>query len=426
MSTNPNVVLLITHDTGRYLSPYGIETVDTPNCARLAGESAVFQNAFCAAPQCSPSRAALVTGRYPHANGVMGLTHSDFGWALPETEPCIARLFGPAGYQTWLLGLQHETKDAATLGFDHVDLGWSILDLPQHLEPLLAGRDERAPFFCQIGCFETHRPWNVWGTEPDDSLGVHVPPYLHDGPETRAELASFQGLVKRFDTGLGQLLDLLESHNLRDNTILVVTTDHGIAMPMAKATLRDPGIETFLFMRFPEGGWPTAQRERALISNVDVLPTLLEATGISLPNTIQGRSFLPLLQGRPFDSRDVIFAEKTFHGMYDPMRCIRTQRYKYIHYFEKSEIHKLPSDIVGGGASRDLGVAIWREAPEELFDLQADPNETANLATDPSHARVRDELRARLAQWMIDTDDPLRHGPIASPFYDKAIREVFG
>jgi arylsulfatase A-like enzyme len=425
MSTSPNVVLLITHDTGRYVSPYGIETVDTPNCERLARESVTFDKAFCAAPQCSPSRAALVTGRYPHSNGVMGLTHSDFGWALPETELSAAKLFGPVGYETWLFGLQHETGDGSTLGFDHVDLGFSILDLPEHLGPLLSDRDENAPFFCQIGCFETHRPWNVWDTEPDDSLGVHVPPYLHDGPETRAELASFQGLVKRFDKGLGQLLDLLQGHGLGEHTVLVVTTDHGIAMPMAKATLRDPGIETFLFMRYPDGGWAAGRRERALVSNVDVLPTLLEATGTPLPATIQGRSFLPLLRGDAYDSRDAIFAEKTFHGSYDPMRCIRTERYKYIRYFEKSSVHKVPADISGGGASRELGVAIERQAAEELFDLRTDPNETTNLAADPAHQQTRDDLRARLAQWMIDTDDPLRHGPIASPYYERAIREFF-
>ena len=139
------------------------------------------------------------------------------------------------------------------------------------------------------------------------------------------------------------------------------------AMPMAKATLRDPGLEIFLFMRYPDGGWAAGKREGALISNVDVLPTLLEATGIPLTDTIQGSSFLPLLGGGQFDSSDAVFAEKTFHGGYDPMRCIRTERRKYIRYFEKSEVHRVPPDISGGGASRELGVAIRREAAEELF-----------------------------------------------------------
>ncbi len=426
MSARPNVVLLVTHDTGRYVSPYGIETVDTPNCERLARESVVFENAFCCAPQCSPSRAGLVTGRYPHANGVMGLTHSDFGWSLPDNELSAARLFGPAGYHTWLLGLQHETDDGSALGFEHVDLGFSILDLPEHFEPLLSGWDKEKPFFCQIGCFETHRPWNVWDTEPHDSLGIHVPPYLSDGPGTRRELASFQGLIKRFDRGLGQLLDLVKGHGLVDNTILVVTTDHGIAMPMAKGTLRDPGIETMLFMSYPAGGWEAGRREHALVSNVDILPTLLEATAIQIPDTVQGRSFLPLLQGAHYDAGDAIFAEKTFHECYDPMRCVRTERYKYIRYFEKSTIHRVPTDISPGGASLELGVAPQRPTAEELYDLQADPHETADLAGESSHQEIRDEMRARLARWMVDTDDPLRHGPIASPYYGRAMREVFG
>jgi N-sulfoglucosamine sulfohydrolase len=420
MPDRPNVVLFISHDTGRFVSPYGVGTVHPPNLERLAAESVLFENAFCTAPQCSPSRAALVTGRYPHSNGVMGLTHQDYAWSLHPSERPAAVLFGEGGYQTWLLGLQHETQDAGTLGFDHVDLCFNLAGVPERLEVALAGRDPSRPFFCQLGCFETHRPWTQPGIEPDTSLGITVPAYLRDGPETRKEMAAFQGMVRHFDRELGRLLTVLDRSGLREDTILVVTTDHGAALPMAKGTLRDPGIETLLLMRYPGGGWGQGRRMGPLVSNVDILPTLLQAAGLEVPEAVQGTSFLSLLRGEETPARDAIFAEKTFHDCYDPMRGVRTRRYKYIRYFEKTAHHPIPADTAMGGASRELG-PVARSGFEELFDLEADPGETRNLAGQGAYAHVCEEMRARLAAWMQATRDPLLEGPVGSPFYRRSI-----
>ncbi len=420
--TKPNILLLVTHDTGQHISPYGINTVATPNCERLAAESVLFENSFCTAPQCSPSRASIVTGRYPHANGTMGLTHADFAWSLHENERPIATLLRPEGYATWLLGGQHETAQPGTLGFDHVDLGFSLDEAVERLSALLGQREPNRPFYCQLGCAETHRPFDYRGTKPDSDRGIHVPPYLNDGPETRREFAQFQGMVKRFDTALGNLLDLLEQSNVLDNTIVVITTDHGIAMPMAKGTLYDPGIETLLFMRYP-AQWGTGIRKRELISNVDILPTLLEAIGAGIPANVHGRSFLKLLTGDDAGANDAVFAEKTFHDCYDPMRCIRTDRFKYIRYFEKSSFHRVPGDAISGGANRELGIQ-HRSGYEELFDIQSDPIERKNLAADPQYAETKADLRKRLAAWMQETGDPLLHGPIASPYYAESRRQL--
>ncbi len=428
MAQRPNVVLLITHDTGRHVSPYGVETVDTPHCERLAAEGVRFAHHYCTTPLCSPSRAAIVTGRYPHSNGVMGLTHGNFGWDLHDDETPIATLFGPAGYDTWLLAGQHETKDPARLGFDVVDANHSLMDTPEHWAPLVEGRDGSRPFFCQIGGFETHRGWELYDTPPDDSKGVFVPPYLNDGPETRKELAQFQGMVKRFDVCLGRLMDFLDAHGLAENTILAVTTDHGIAMPRAKSTLYDPGIGTMLFLRYPAGNWGEGAVRDELVSNVDVLPTLLDACGIEIPARIQGRSFLPLLTGDAgFTPRDAVFAEKTFHDTYDPIRGIRTERWKYIRNFEKIGLMEAPSDIYHQGADLELGRRYAKDRPpEELYDLHADPDEMRNVAGKPENAQTVATLRTRLADWMRETNDPLMHGPIASPFFHRNLREMFG
>jgi arylsulfatase A-like enzyme len=254
-------------------------------------------------------------------------------------------------------------------------------------------------------------------------LGITVPPYLHDGPETRQEMAAFQGNVRHYDRELGRLLKVLDRPGLRENTILVVTTDHGAALPMAKGTLRDPGIETLLLVRYPGGGWGQGRRVQDLVSNVDILPTLLQAAGLEVPAAIQGRSFLPLLQGEGAPARDAIFAEKTFHDSYDPMRGVRTERFKYVRYFEKTAHHPFPADIALGGASRELG-PVDRSGFEELFDLEADPGETRNLAGQAAYAHVREEMRARLAAWMQDTQDPLLEGPVGSPFYRRSIEDM--
>jgi arylsulfatase A-like enzyme len=354
---------------------------------------------------------------------VLGLTHQDYAWSLHATERPAALLFGAGGYQTWLLGLQHETRDAYALGFDRVDLCFHAADVWPKLESTLAKRDPARPFFCQLGCFETHRPWTQPGIAPDSSLGITVPDYLHDGPETRAEMAAFQGMVRHLDRELGSLFELLDRHDLRHNTILVVTTDHGLAMPMAKSTLRDAGLETLLLMRYPGGGWCHGGRIETLVSNVDILPTLLVACDLDVPDVIQGVSFLPLLQGQAAFTRDAIFAEKTFHDCYDPQRCVRTAQFKYIRYFEKASHHPVPGDIVNQGASRELG-RVPRSGAEELFDLAQDPGERHNLVRDDAYRDVCRELRARLAGWMERTQDPLLDGPIGSPFYWKSVQEL--
>jgi arylsulfatase A-like enzyme len=204
----------------------------------------------------------------------------------------------------------------------------------------------------------------------------------------------------------------------------VLTTDHGIAMPLAKGTLYDPGLETYLMLHCP-GRWAGGSRYDELISNIDVLPTLLDACDIEVPERVQGRSFLPLLDGGVYRPNEEIFAEKTFHGSYDPMRCVRTDQYKYIRYFEKSSLHPVPGDIAFHGAYRELPPERFRRtAEEELYDLHADPNETTNLVEDPDCADLVQQMRARLARWMRETDDPLLEGPVASPYYRRAVAQM--
>jgi len=430
----PNVVLFITHDTGFAVSPYGWKTVQTPACERLAREGVRFNNSFCTAPLCAPSRAALVTGRHPHQNGVMGLTGQQTGgFDLYEGEKHAARLFADAGYEPVLCGFEHESPLWEKLGFERAISGgggWfngggDTREHAGHIDAFLGQRDGERPFFLQIGSHETHHAWTAYDTEPDDSLGLTIPSYLKDTPDVRREVAEFQGAVRRLDQCLGDILEVLDRRGVADDTLFVFTTDHGIDFPRAKGTCYDAGIAAFLFMRYPAGDWSAGATRDELISNVDVLPTLLEACGIDAPTNLAGRSFMPLLQAdaaSAYEPRDAVFAGKTYHDTYDPQRCVRTARFKYIRHFAVNIFIDLRLATM---TRRDQFATDWRRrTDEELYDLQTDPHERTNLAADSVHADTLDAMRRRLLQWMRDTDDPLLRGPAPSPYYARRLQEL--
>lgn len=428
MTRQPNVLLFISHDTGRFIAPYGVPTVRTPHFDRFAAESVLFEHAFATAPLCCPSRASCTTGRYPHQNGVNGLTAPLLGgWDFHPGEKHAARLFADAGYESVLCGFEHESPLWQNLGFSRAISGpggWyngggDLRNHAREIDAFLGSRDASRPFFLQVGCHETHHAWTDYDTPPDDSLGVASLPWLHDLPEVRREMAEFQGAVARMDQCVGEILRVLDDRGLRDHTVVGLTTDHGIDFPRAKGTLLDAGIETFLLMRFPRDGWQAGQRVGGMVSNVDLLPTLLDVAGIPVPANIAGRSLRPLLRGEPFAPRDRIFAEKTYHDTYDPSRAVRTSTHKYIRHFEVNIFQDLR---LATETRRHYLRDDWRRrGDEELYDLRADPDERVNLANDPRHAALLQSLRSELLQWMNETGDPLLRGPVPSPFYARRL-----
>lgn len=412
-----NLLIVHWHDVGRYLSAYGVP-VPSPAVDRLASRATVFEQAYSTAPLCSPARGSLFTGRYPHSNGLMGLSH--LGWEYHANERTLPMLFGDAGYDTFLVGMQHESSDASSLGYDEVQ----SLNAPEQYADAVAALavnrirqlDPEQPFAMTVGFFEPHRPWPASLYPPLDPAGMAVPDYLPDTPAVRAELAAFGGAIACADAATGRVLDALAEAGLADDTIVVFTTDHGIAFPGAKSTLHDGGIEVALVIAVP--GTP-AQRTDRLVSHVDVLPTLLELCGIDIPPTIQGESFADALAAVPaLPARDAVYAEKNWHDPsdYDPVRAIRTRHHKLIRSYEERAAVAVPGDIAKGGSVADLGdVTTRRRAPVELYDLAADPAEQHNLADDPALADLRRDLERRLDDFLLATDDPLRHGPIAAP-----------
>jgi len=430
----PNIVLITCHDLGRTLGCYDVPTVQTPNIDRLAAEGVQFNQAFCAAPQCSPSRAALFTGRYPHSNGVMGLTHSNFAWDLHPGEHHLGQLLGELGYARTLVGVHHETRTAAPevvaarCGMDEVVAGGpgaqmtdSALDRLRRMA--LQGR----PFYLQVGYHEPHRARSPNETDsmgflggyiaPDEALGVTVPPYLRDTPGGRTEVAELQGAVRYLDEQVGRLLAGVAALPNADNTLVVFTTDHGVALPRAKCSLYDPGLEVALVVRLPSRGWRGGWQYDPLVSHVDLLPTLLELVGLPVGDHIQGRSLLAALEGGRHTPRDHIFGEMTYHDYYDPRRCIRTEGHKLIVNFSAAPAFMNPSQ-----SWRPRSDPLVPERPAEayhplieLYDLASDPWERRNLADEQDHMETRRDLLARLYSWMRDTGDPLLEGAVTSP-----------
>lgn len=407
----PNIFMMIAHDLGTHCGCYGAG-LETPNIDALAAEGRLFTSHHCTAAQCSPSRGSITTGRYPHNNGLVGLT---WGWEIREDIPRMPQLLADAGYSTHLFGVQHETERgrADLLGYQHVEAkGGNAVSLADDAAEWLAARPgDDQPFFASLGTSEPHRPYHREGYREDGPADVTPLPYLPDLPGIREDIAGLNGLVYAYDDAVGIVRQALEDSGLAENTIFIVTTDHGIAMPRAKCTCYDPGTQTTLVMRAP-GRWDDGTVHDELLTNCDLMPTLMEAAGAQAPEGIDGRSFLGLLDGGDYQPREDIFTEMTYHGVYNPMRCVRTPTHKYIRNFGELPLVCLPVDIWEGAAGiemRDECNASAR-AEHELYDLAADPWEQTNLAADPAHAGTLADLSGRVDQWMADTDDLLAQG----------------
>jgi N-sulfoglucosamine sulfohydrolase len=409
----PNILYIHSHDTGRYVQPYGHQ-VQTPNIQRLADQGLLLRQAFCAAPTCSGSRACLLTGQWAHVNGMTGLAHR--GWRLNDYGRHIVHPLREAGYWSALIGEQHLSRDPALLGYDHVvDIGTTrVHSIAPAGQQLLRSRPPQ-PFFLSVGFFETHREFFEPSSVRDALYGA-PPPHLPDTPEVRADMASLKASARSFDQGVGAVLHALDEQGMADDTLVVLTTDHGLPFPGAKGTLTDRGLGVLCILRGP-GGFHGGHVTDALVSQVDLYPTLLELAGAPLPADTHGHSLLPLARRETDTIRDELFAELTYHAAYDPQRAIRTARHKLIRNFGERLEPVLPN--VDDSPSKDLLVAAgWGERPRprvELYDLLADPGEMRNLAGDTSCAQLRTSLEERLERWMRETGDPLLDGPVPIP-----------
>jgi len=413
----PNILYIHSHDTGRYIQPYG-HAVPTPALQRLAEEGVLFRQNFCINPTCSPSRACLLTGSYPHENGMIGLAHRRF--SLNDYSQHIVHTLKAAGYVTALAGTQHvaskqgDKEPWEVIGYDRSFGKHSGDGHAGALEFLADPPDD--PFFLAVGFGQTHREFPPLETCPDDPRYCLPPAPLPDTPETRVDMARYKASARILDRKIGDVLDALERSGKAANTLVICTTDHGIAFPRMKCNLQDSGIGVLLIMRGP-GGFDEGKVVDAMTSHLDIFPTVCELAQIEPPSWLRGKSLLPLVREGADEIHNELFFEVNYHAAYEPTRAVRTSRWKYIKRFSGRTGPVLCN--CDDGESKTVWLdAGWRDADmheEALFDLCFDPNETNNLVGSTAHEGQLADMRGRLQRWMEETNDPLLDGRIHAP-----------
>jgi arylsulfatase A-like enzyme len=343
---------------------------------------------------------------------MLGLAHR--GYRLADYDHHLVHTLREAGYWSALIGEQHLSLDPHDLGYDRIlEIGSSHASDIAPATAALLREGVREPFFLSVGFFETHRDY-FEPTSVRDALYSLPPANLPDTPATRRDMAAYKASARSLDQGVGAVLNALDEHQLADGTLVIFTTDHGLAFPGAKATLTDRGLGVLLIVRGP-GGFRGGRVSDALVSQIDLYPTLCELAGIPAPEWTRGRSLMPVVRREADEVNDAVFGEITYHAAYEPQRAIRTRRFKYIRRFDNGHDGPVLANV-DDSPSKDLLIAhgfAHRSLPEEeLYDLVFDPAEAANLAADPAHAEVLGELRARLEAWMAETADPLLWGPV--------------
>lgn len=431
----PNILYLHSHDTGRWIQPYGY-AVATPHLQRFAEQGVVFRNAFAVSPTCSPSRAALLTGEYPHECGMHGLASPPWNYRLCEPRRLLMHALADTGYHNVLGGVHHVgAKTAAEVtahGFHDVlntdNLCEDVADLDRRAARFVA-RPRSAPWFLALGFDQTHRD-NRQGrantgaafSQPNpyevarlDSRYSRPPANIPDLPETRADAASFKEGVRRLDARIGTVLDALERSGQASRTLVIITTDHGVAWPGMKCTLTDEGLGVMLMLRGP-GGFTGGRVVDELVTHLDLCPTIGELAGVPRRRWWRGASLMPRPRQRVRPLHREVFAEQNWHELPDPQRAVRTTRYKLVRRLASHGPAERNCDE--GPTKRVLRGAGFFDRPrarESLYDLVLDPLEQCDRATDPALADVRRRLGLSLERWMKQTGDAFPSGRIPAP-----------
>ena len=388
----------------------------------------LFRQAFSAAPTCSPSRASFMTGMHPHCAGMLGLQHRSFSLAQPKCH--IASFLKQCGYRTVLSGVEHTSSNPAQVGYDLVlsnqDTNYPATADDPPAAPAAAKflhdiGDQ--PFFLSVGLNETHRPF----PSPEPSTFEHederycTPPRpLPDTPQIRRDFAAFKASARHMDDAYGLVLDALSQAGLAENTLVCCFTDHGLQFPRNMCNLTDHGIGVYLVIRGP-GGFSSRTVNAGLVvdelsSLIDLFPTVCDVCELPKPDWLQGVSLTPIVNER-ISVRDQIQAQINYHASYEPTRCVRTRRYKYIRRFDRRSALVL-SNVDQSPSKTQLLNFGWNDQQREtemLFDLAFDPDEVNNLTAPPAMAQTLTQMRQRLDQWMRDTHDPLCAGPVPAP-----------
>jgi N-sulfoglucosamine sulfohydrolase len=416
----PDIVVFLADDLG-YLdtAPTGDRNARSPNLARLSKQSLSFDQAFVASPACAPSRAALLTGMMPARNGA----EANHARANADIRKLPSYLQAQ-GYQVVSFGKVAHYEQTLSYGFDHA-ANYTYHDDSAVYNAIkwLKTRTDKRPLALFVGSNWPHVPWPA-STDGIDPAALKLPAKTVDTPQTRAARARYYSAVARMDLELGDVMAAADAALGKDH-FLLFSSDHGAQWPFGKWNLYDTGTRTPLMVSWPGHTTPNT-RTSAMVSWVDILPTLVEVAGGTVPTDIDGQSFAAALgaTGKAFAGRPEIFTTHNNDGNFNvyPGRAVRTDRWKYIRNMHPDWLHTTHIDQsreTGEGAyfptwqqraqtnpkARQIVDAYYTRPAEELYDIVADPDETRNLAGDPRHASVLQDLRARVERWRREQGD---------------------
>ncbi len=490
-SERPNILFFFADDWGRYASIYADpnqpslnDVIETPNIDRIGREGLLFKNAFVPVASCNPCRSSLATGRY-FWNCGSGAFLNPGGSTWTEDNNPFSRLpkfvdgLAESGYHTARSGKTFAftpTKPSgkqrslptykdrfpryglyvgeATDEADRLERHNYVIERTRNeMKKALLGTPEGTPFFFVFGPINVHRPYvadsgqNLWDIDPDDLKGL-IPKFLPDVEDIRRDFADYLGEVLALDLMLGVMLEELEAADELDNTLVILSGDHGIpGVPRGKTECYDLGIQAPLLMRWP-GHVQAGRRVEDFISLMDLGPTLLELAGADIPESMTGRSFLPQIKNRKsgWIDRDrdhvIVGRERHYHSaragnLPYPMRAVRNENYLYIKNFkperwpmgdphswntdQKPTYEQLHTQTAVTTTDLDASLTkaymfthpddhfeltLGKRSMEELYDIKNDPDQLHNLATDPEMATGLKELRQQDDAVMLATSDP--------------------
>ena len=440
-SPSPNILFLIADDWSYpHAGIYGDPVVRTPTFDRLAKEGALFTNAYVTSPSCSPSRASILLGRYPHQNEAGGNLWSEF----PSNYPTYVGLLEKAGYFTGSTRKGWGPGEYEISGFNHNPAGKNF----DEFDAFLKKRNNKQPFVFWFGSSDPHREYVTnTGIQTGMKLSdVLVPQFFPDNDCVRNDILDYYFEVERFDRECGQLIQLLEDLGELENTIIVMTSDNGMPFPRAKANLYDFGTRMPLVIRWSEK-IKAGTVINEFVSFVDFAPSFLEAADLK-SNDMSGQSLWPLFEGDK-QGREQVFMERERHAnvrqgnLSYPMRAVRNHEYLYIwnplpdrnpagdHTVHQSVGQYGDVDnsitkylIMNMEGKADPGrpdyfnLSFGVRPEEELYDVVKDPYQLNNLAKDAAFVAVKSQMKEQLLKWMSDTGDPRAENP-KSTYWDE-------
>jgi len=433
----PNILFCIADDWGwPHAGAYGDPVVQTPAFDRLAREGVLFENAFVTAPSCTPCRNSILTGQWHWRLG----EGANLWSSLHPQYPVFPLLLEDGGYHIGHWRKAWGPGDWRALGRERDPAGPTYNGFAAFLE----ARPPQKPFCFWLGASDPHRPykWQSGAANGIEIDKIKLPADLPDHETVRHDVADYYFEVQRFDRDVAAALRLLEQSGELDNTIVVMTGDHGMPFPRHKCQLYDSGTRVPLAIRWGSRV-KAGRRVTDFTSLSDLAPTFLEAANVAIPAAMTGRSLLPVLQsevsGRIDPSRDHVLTGRERHGQAQekpnpggyPMRAMRTDRFLYIRNFAPQRWPAGCPDAelafggnafgdCDGGPTKDFVVehrddpqyarfyelAFAKRLAEELYDLASDPHQLTNVATRPQYAEAKKALEDQLMAELKATLDP--------------------